>query len=409
MLPACLSGWPVFECAAFWVALDYDQHVGRVMRRIYELCILGAFLVLFIVYLLIAHFVLEPLGYYGTPEQPRFADPWIARAETIINGGLLYRDVFTATPPLINFLLVPPALVSGLFGHRNPWATLSFMSWFSAFNLFTAYVLLYMAEDRTEGYRSALYFLLNPLTFGNSLLRRQDESILVFFFSLALLFLLHQKHWKASVSIGLTLLIKLWGALMIPIAFLRTRDWRYLIIPPIVFGLVFAPFLIAAGRSAVFWDFTKRDTQHPFQFGGISLGALWSRAHDGRPPMSITAYSAVLVIGVAIVLALIVWKPLGLLEDLTLLTTSVLLLSPKLHCGYFSLLVLMMAPLLHKYRIAGFYFLFSLLALIADMYKWPVENFAVAFDLMVGAFLILIAAMVWLRWPRKAESAVSAL
>ena len=373
------------------------------MRRNYALRLLGVFLLLFVVYLLIAYIVLEPMGYYGTSEQPRFADPWIARAETIVSGGLLYRDVFTTTPPLINFLLVPPALVSGLFDHRNPWATLSFMTYFSLFNLFAAYALLYMAQDREEGYRSALYFLLNPLTFGNSLLRRQDESILVFLFSLALLFLVHRRHWQASVAIGLTLLVKLSGTLVIPVAFLRTRDWRYLVIPFLVFGVVFAPFLIAAGRSAVFWDVTKRDTQHPFQFDGVSLGALWARAHEGRPPVNLAIYSVIMGIGVVTVLALIAWKPLGLLEDLTLLIAVVLLLSPKLHCGYFSMLVLMMAPLLCKYRIGWFYFLFGLLALIADIYKWPVENFVVAFGLMVGVYLLLIAALVWLRSACQVE------
>ncbi len=372
------------------------------MRRTYEFRILGIFLVLFVVYLCVAQFVLAPLGYYGTLEQPRFADPWIARAETIVGGGLLYRDVFTTTPPLINFLLVPPVLVSSLFGHRNPWATLSFMTYFSLFNLFAAYALLYMAQDREAGYRSALYFLLNPLTFGNSLLRRQDESILVFFLSLALLFFAHRQHWRSSVAIGLTLLIKLSGALMMPIAFLHTRDWRYLIIPLIVFGLVFAPFLVAAGESAVFWDVSRGRTQHPFQFRGVSLGALWSRAHEGRPPISLAAYSAVLVIGAAIVLALIIWKPLGLLKDLSLLTIAGLLLSPKLHCGYFSLVVLTMAPLVRKYRMEAFYFIFGLLALVADMYKWPIENFSAAFGLMLGTFLVLVTTMVWLRWPRRA-------
>nr|HID14813.1 DUF2029 domain-containing protein [Anaerolineae bacterium] len=374
------------------------------MTRNYALRILVVFLVLFIAYLLIAHFVLEPLGYYGTAEQPRFADPWIPRAETIVGGGLLYRDVYTTTPPLINFLLIPPALVSGLFNHRNPWATLSFMTYFSFFNLFAAYALLYMEKDRREGYHSALYFLLNPLTFGNSLLRRQDEPILVFFFSLALLFLLHRQHWKASVAVGLTLLVKLSGALMIPIAFLHTRDWRCLIIPPIALVLIFAPFLIAAGQSAGFWNVTRTATQHPFELDGISLGVLWARAHEGESPVSLTVYSAILVIGVAIVLVLIAWKPLGILEDLTLLTTTVLLLAPKLHCGYLSLLVLMMAPLLRPYRIAALHFLFGLLALIADMYKWPVKNYAVAFGLMVGVFLILSTTMVWLRWSRRTQN-----
>ncbi len=371
------------------------------MGRTYALRILGVFLSLFVVYLLIAYLVLEPVGYYGTPEQPRFADPWIARAETIVSGGSLYRDVFTTTPPLINFLLVPPALVSGLFDHRNPWATLSFMTYFSLFNLLTAYALLYMAQDRREGYRAALYFLFNPLTFGNSLLRRQDEPILVFFFSLALLCLLHQQHWRASIAVGLTLLIKLSGALIVPIAFLQTRDWRYLLIPPLVFGLVFAPFLVAAGQSAVFWEVTQKDTQHPFQFGGISLGALWALAHNGEPPISIIVYSALLAVGVVTILAFIAWKPLGLLEDLSLLTTTVLLLSPKLHCGYFSLVVLTMAPLLRKYRLEVPYFIFGLLALIADMYKSPIRNYAVAFGLMAGVYLVLIATLVWLRWPRR--------
>lgn len=376
------------------------------MRRSYGLRILAVFLALFVAYLLIAALVLAPLGYYGTREEPRFADPWIARAETIVGGGLLYRDVFTTTPPLVNFLLIPPALVSGLFGHQNPWSTLAFMTYFSLFNLFAAYALLGMAPERSQGYRSALAFLLNPLTFGNSLLRRQDESILVFFFSLALLFLAHHRHWRASVAAGLTLLVKLSGALIIPVAFLRTRDWRYLVIPPLVFALVFAPFLLAAGRSAIFWNPSQEDAQHPFQFSGISLGTLWARAHDGQPLISLTAYSVILVVGSTLALALIVWKPLGLLEDLTFLTAVGLLLSPKLHCGYFSLLVLTMSPLLHRYRIAVPTFLFSLLALVADIMKWPVENFGLAFYLMVTVSLILTATMVWLRWPRgRGESA----
>jgi hypothetical protein len=371
------------------------------MRKPYKLYILGVFLVLFWVYLLVAYLILEPMGYYGTTEQPRFADPWIARAETILGGGSLYRDVFTTTPPLMNFLLIPPVLISSLFDHRNPWATLSFMSYFSVFNLFAAYALLHMAEDERDGYRSAICFLLNPLTFGNSLLRRQDESILVFFFSLVLLFFAHQNYWRSSVAIGATLLVKLSGALMIPITFLRTRDWRFLVVPPIVFGLVFAPFLISAGRSAIFWDVTKGRTQHPFQFRGVSLGALWAAGHDGKPLVGLPVYSAILIVGVGIVLGLIIWRPLGFLEDLTLLSTAVFLLSPKLHCGYFSLLVLMMAPLLRRYRIGELYFSFGVLALVADMYKWPVESFSVAFGLMIGVYLILVATMVQLRWRSK--------
>jgi hypothetical protein len=161
---------------------------------------------------------------------------------------------------------------------------------------------------------------------------------------------------------------------------------------------------MSAGRSAIFWDVTKGRTQHPFQFRGISLGALWAAGHDGQPLVGLPVYSAILIVGVGIVLVLIVWRPLGFLEDLTLLSTTVFLLSPKLHCGYFSLLALTMAPLLRRYRIGELYFSFGALALIADMYKWPVESFSVAFDLMIGVYLILVAVMVQLRWRGKTSN-----
>jgi hypothetical protein len=363
--------------------------------------ILGVFVALFVVYLVVALVFLEPVGYYGTPEESGFTDPWIERVETILSGGLLYRDVFTTTPPLINFLLIPPTLLSGLFGHQYLWATLSFMAYFSLFNLFAAYVLLYIPDDRKEGYRSALFFLLNPLTFGNSLLRRQDESILVFFLALAILFFLHRRPVLSGATMGLIMLIKLSGAPIIPVAFLQARDWRYLVAPALVFALVFAPFLVAAGRSAIFWDVTQRDTEHPFQLAGISLGHLWSRAHHGEPLVSMTVYSVLFVVGVIATLVLIAWRPLGLLEDLALLLVVVFLLSAKLHCGYFSLLVLAMAPLVRKYRIGGLYFLSGLVILVADMHKSPLDDYLTAFKLMVLGFLLLAAAMIWIRWPRK--------
>jgi hypothetical protein len=379
------------------------------VRRRYGLSLLLISLVSFTIYLVIAGAVLYPRGYYGTAEEPSYADPWIARAETIVKGGLLYEDVSTTTPPLVNFLLVPPVLVSGLFGHMNPWSTLSFMGYFSIFNLLTAYVLLNTEKDREEGYLSALYFLLNPLTFGNSVLRRQDESILVFFFSLGLLFLLHQRRWKASIAIGLTMLIKLSGALMIPVAFIQTRDWKYVVIPAIVFGLAFAPYLLTAGESAVFWDVSGERTQHPFKFRGISFGNLWRHGHNEVPLISLQAHSIILLVGSALALAFIAWKPLGLLEDLSLVTVTGLLLSPKLHTGYFALVVLMMAPLVRRYRIAWLYLPSGLLVMLADMCKSELSAYNVALGLLAGGFLLLICAIVRFRWIGKAEGAESIL
>ena len=78
------------------------------------------FLASLIVYLWLAWTFLAPMGYYGPPEAPRFADPWLARTETILNGGQLYKDVFTTTPPLTNYLLVPPGWFALRMGNVNP-------------------------------------------------------------------------------------------------------------------------------------------------------------------------------------------------------------------------------------------------------------------------------------------------
>jgi Gpi18-like mannosyltransferase len=367
--------------------------------RRYELSIVAVFLVVLVAYLLIALVFHAPRGYYGTIEQPRFADPWIARSETVLSGGVLYRDVFTSTPPLTNFLIILPSLVPILAGNVNPWATLSFMLFFSLFNLFTALVLFRMGYKTAAGFWAAVLFLLNPLTFGNTVLRRQDESILVFFFALSLLLILRDENTKAAIAIGLALLIKLSAGLLIPVALLHKRDWRYLVIPPAIFLLALAPFLILAGRDAIFWDFTTRDAQHPFQFDGVSLVALWNRFHVESGQVPLLPIAIIMILGVAAAIAFIVWRRLGVIESLIVLTTVVFVLSPKLHTGYFSLLVMLLAPFIKDWKMAALYLLFGTTAIVADYYKWPIADFQIAFWIMVVvlAFMVFLAVGVRLQ------------
>lgn len=368
----------------------------RQSRQRYAFYIVGLFFILLAVNLLIANFLHAPRGYYGTIDQPRFADPWIARSETILNGGLLYRDVFTTTPPLTNLLLLPPSLVPILVGMVNPWATLSFMVYFSLFNLFTAFVLLNIGPSKKAGFWAAVLFLINPLTFGNTVLRRQDESILVFFIALSLLFILKNQHTKAAIAIGASLLVKLTGGLLIPVAFLNKRDWRYIVIPPLVFFIGLLPFLILAGRDAIFWDFTTSGAQHPFQFKGVSLMTLWNAMNVGSRQISILPVAVLMVVAVGGAAAIIARSGFGIVEDMIILTTAVFLFSPKLHTGYFSVLVLLMAILIKDWRLAILYFLFGALALVADFYKWPIIDYQVAFWLMVAVLVLMVVLTIGL-------------
>ena len=359
------------------------------------------YLVSQIVYLWLAWTFFAPMGYYGSTELPRFADPWIARTEVILTGGQLYKDVFTATPPLTNYLLVPPGWFALQTGIMNPWATSGFMVWFSLFNLFTAWLLLVMFEDKRWGFLSAVFFLLNPLTFGNTVLRRQDESVIVFFMALSLFFILRNEHTKGAISIGLSLLVKLTGAIPLPLAFWYTKKWQYAVLPVVVFFGGMAPWFLSVGRAAMFWDTGTRDNQHPFQFDGVSLGRLWNKGAAVDAQLGLTIPSIIFVVGVAVVLLYVMWKRFGILEDLSILTATVLILTPKLHTGYFSILVLFMTPLLVKKRLVWQFMIFGLLALAADLYKWPIEDFSVAFWTMVVAFILLIWLMVKITVPAE--------
>ncbi|MCP5095621.1 MAG: DUF2029 domain-containing protein [Chloroflexi bacterium] len=349
------------------------------------------YLAVLIVSLLIAYFYHAPREYYGTIEAPRFADPWMARTETILNGGLLYRDVFTTTPPLTNLLLIPPSLVPIYVTELNPWATLSYMLYFSLFNLFGAYVLLKMGENRRDGFIAAVLFLVNPLTFGNTVLRRQDESILVFFVAVALFYVVKRKHIKGMVAIGVAALVKLSGAMVVPIAFLHSRDWRYLVIPGLVFFAGLSPFLILAGSDAIFWDFGTEHGQHPFQYHGVSLGRLYRDGFGTEIPLLVTSTLFVVVAGV--VGLYVMWKRFGVLEDMAILASTVFIFSPKLHTGYFSILVMVLASLIKDRWSAALYMLFGVMAMTADFYKWPIENFQSAFWQMIIAFIFLVTLL----------------
>lgn len=279
------------------------------------------------------------------------------------------------------------------------------MVFFSLFSLFTAFVLLAMAGDRREGFRTAVIFLLNPLVLGNTVLRRQDESVVVFFVSMAVLLFLRSKHVWSAITIGLAMLVKLTGVVFLPIALLHSRKWYYLVIPIAVFFIGLSPFLVLAGEDAIIWDTGQRDTEHPFQFDGVSLGRLWNSFQGEDEQLPINLASAVFVVGVGLTAAFVAWKRFGVLEDFTILVGVVLLLSPKLHTGYFTFLAFSIAPLVQRYRLLPLYIAFGTLAIVSDFYKWPVENFPAAFVLMLVVSILLITILVRIVWLARLQPA----
>jgi hypothetical protein len=359
------------------------------MKIRYEVRIVLLFLVLLLAYLGMALWLYAPHNYYGEDGVPDFSDPWIGRSQAILNGGVIYRDARSTTPPLTNYLMVIPTVFARMAEFKDPWTTLSFMLFFSLFCLLAAFVLFYMGATRKEGWYAAALFLLNPLTFGNAVLRRQDEAILVFFVGLALLFIIKNKHIRGGIGIGAAVLIKLGAVALIPVALLHRKKWHYAVIPIVVCALAFLPFLMLAGESAMIWRTGERHNEHLFQFGGVALVHMFNAMHNAIV-IDIKPASALLIAGSTIALALVCWKRFGILEDITLFLGAVLVFSPKLHTGYFSLLVFTMAPLVKSRWMMGVYLFSGLLAMTADFCKYPIRNYAAAFWLMLATALLIM-------------------
>ncbi|HVO77863.1 MAG TPA: hypothetical protein VMS79_03235, partial [Methanomassiliicoccales archaeon] len=100
------------------------------------------------------------------------------RAQAILDGKVLYRDITIESPPLINYLYVPAQLAGG--------SDLAYQIWFCAFTILTALVL-YWGLRRFDDYRAfmvALLFLTSPIAVLESAIGIQDEAIVFFFFTL---------------------------------------------------------------------------------------------------------------------------------------------------------------------------------------------------------------------------------
>jgi len=127
------------------------------------------------------------------------------------------------------------------------------------------------------------------------------------------------------------------------------------------------------------------------------LMTLWNNMNVESRQISIIPVAVVFIVAIIGAAALIARKSYGVVQDLLILTTAVFLFSPKLHTGYFSILVLLMAILIKDRRLAILYFFFGALALVADFYKWPIIDYRVAFWLMVVVLILMVVLTIGLR------------
>ncbi|HDS59198.1 MAG TPA: hypothetical protein ENN54_02750 [Thermoplasmatales archaeon] len=266
---------------------------------------------------------------------------YVQRAETILEGKLLYRDVETQTPPLINYLLVPPVALGG--------SPLAFEIYFSAFIVLTVLALFAALSpiDERRALWVALAFLFVPTTLVTPTLARQDESIVVFFFLLPLLlmYVSRSRHLYALFA-ALGIWLKMHSVFLVPPLLLKSNRRQTLKELGVMAGVslvVTLPFFVLALDQFV-WHlrfYLLGEGDEALQ--GISLWRILEFRSYAVP-------SLLLIGAMGIALLAIYYHSyrhrLGVWKTVALTLLAYFVLYPKIHYEYFLILFAVLIPLL---------------------------------------------------------------
>ena len=263
---------------------------------------------------------------------------YIQRAQTILDGRLLYRDVDTQTPPLINYLLVPPVAAGG--------SALAFEIYFSIFIVLTAlslYHFLSRIDDR-KAFAGALMFLFIPSTLVIPTFARQDEAIVVLFFLLPLLsMVVSRRRWLYAAGAALGVWIKMHSVFLIPPFLVRERRHalKHILVMAAVSLAATLPFLVLAYDEFMFHLRFYLLGQSNESLQGISLWRILDSQGITVPKIGLIALMGITFLAVYIMAYrknLGVWKTVGL----TLLLYFIIY--PKIHYEYYLVLFGLLAP-----------------------------------------------------------------
>ncbi len=262
---------------------------------------------------------------------------YIKRARTILEGSLLYRDVDTQTPPLINYLLVPPVYFGG--------SPLAFEVYFSLFIIITVISIYYFLSpiDEKKAFLSAIAFLFVPTTLFVPTFARQDEAIVVFFFLLPLLLLVRNKKYAYTFFSSLGVWIKMHSIFLIPPLLLKSkkRDLLNHIFIIIVVSLVITiPFLILAFKEFI-WHLKFYFLGEGGKLEGISFWRILDSQGYGIPNIILIS---LFIISLLVVYFISYKKNYSTWKIICLTLFLYFILYPKIHYEYFIMLFAIFVP-----------------------------------------------------------------
>jgi hypothetical protein len=253
------------------------------------------------------------------------------RGNTLIEGKMLYRDVPTLTPPLINLFWIIPAILGGGF--------FVFRAYFAVFVLLVTIVVMRIHRAKKEKYTllPPLFILLNPLTIHSVIFAVQDDIIVMLLFSISLFFLFEKKITMGAICIGLGAACKIWPLLLTP-GILTNNDKSlkkiaYIVLSISIAGITLLPFFILARDNVI--EFMKL-----YLTGGTTLQGISLWRYLGEIGFNLVYMLPVMIICSLTLLYLVIKKKTPIIVTGALFILLFLMIYPKIHAGYYLPLLL---------------------------------------------------------------------
>jgi len=252
------------------------------------------------------------------------------RAQGIIDGLIPYRDFYAESPPIINYLLVPPQLFGG-----EAWMYAAYFSFFTFLTGALMYLLLRRFDEHLA-FISGVLFVLSPFAYMESTWGIQDESIVVLLFILTPLLVVIGRSREGSISLGAGIMTKMLSVMLTPILFLNRRPFRkhlevflYLVLTIFIISL---PFLIICPN-----EFLSFPEYYFLEVEGAVMGGMsfWHFLEMGGFMIPGEIGLAITVITFLVATYFVFKKRFPIWLAALALVLTFFTFYPKIHLGYF--------------------------------------------------------------------------
>jgi len=327
---------------------------------------------------------------------------YMARTSTILHGGILYRDVYTEPPPGIVYILLIPAI----FGNTP----VSYMTFFTFLNTLTALILFYITKrgGEEDALLLSLLFLTNPVVFLTATTAHQDEAVVGFIFIVGLYLILRGRYRLASLETSFGFWTKMWTAFLIPYIILRKESLLrerlvYVAVMAAVTAAMTLPYLYFCPKEFTFFLRYYFLTVHGRESGGITLWHFLDFMNL-KPP-SLFFYGT-LATGEIYFLYQYWRDKMVMWRSLAAAVLWFFIFYPKIHYGYYIILLLALLPYAPKIKgsVISFYLIGVLGILQTGFWLKNIPRGPyMIYPLLVGVFIMLMLFYLLLRLLKLEE------